>query len=373
MKIKYNYNDDKKILEIFFDLDLPNGDKTSYINHKNKTITLAKQNCKFILPSSFKRTHLHNDLVALSAILIIYPFIGNKIEFLFQVSKPFCSELSKTGKRIEAPVKPYQHLNSRTTIKQALAYSGGYDSTAASILLPNDTVHVFLDRINPISKQILNYRKDQIYFSLDMLMKIKKNVVSIKTDLEYMREPKGFIFDLACGIPCILLSRFYNFKHINYGYVLHHLEQFNLDGLEPEYYCLGQWKLYIKCNQFTKMINKFSFWDNLFEIVDLKISFPLKNMSEIQTYRLVNSNKIYKLKFSSCMRGLVNKPCGKCKKCAKIKFLEFLNKSPKQRLASLNKLLTLIKYILKQYGYSLKTICDYGNFYKYGLRFIKSF
>ena len=72
------------------------------------------------------------------------------------------------------------------------------------------------------------------------------------------------------------------------------------------------------------------------------------------------------------MRGLVNKPCGKCKKCAKIKFLEFLNKSPKQRLASLNKLLTLIKYILKQYGYSLKTICDYysnvniliGNKYK---------
>ncbi len=78
MKIGYIYNEVKNILVINYEIDFSSGDVTEYVNHKNNTIKLVKRSCRFCLPSGFKSHHLHNDLVALSSLLIIYPFIGTK-------------------------------------------------------------------------------------------------------------------------------------------------------------------------------------------------------------------------------------------------------------------------------------------------------
>ena len=197
MKINFVFNEKTSTLIFNFELDFLNGDRDNYINHKNKTIKLVKNTCKFILPSRFKKTDLHNDLVALSALLIIYPFIGSTIEFKFSISHYFYSYCVISGKTIIKPNTFIGQINERDINNHSLAYSGGIDSTAASFLLSNTTQHIFLDRINPIVKTDFIYRKDQIYYSIDCLQKLKKKVVAVKTDLEWMREPVGFIFDLA--------------------------------------------------------------------------------------------------------------------------------------------------------------------------------
>ena len=105
-------------------------------------------------------------------------------------------------------------------------------------------------------------------------MKTGINVISVKTDLEWMREP-GFIFDLACGVPSIILSQYYNYKNINYGYVKHHLHQITEEF--QEYYCLGQWKLYMKPSSTTMKISDYYFWNNLYKAVDLNLKFHRVN------------------------------------------------------------------------------------------------
>ena len=75
--------------------------------------------------------------------------------------------------------------------------------------MPNNTKVCFLDRIIPINKQTL-YCKDNIYLTLDLIINSGYHVNVIHSDMEYLREPVGFPIDIACGIPNILLSDFYN-------------------------------------------------------------------------------------------------------------------------------------------------------------------
>ena len=362
MKIGYIFNEKTQLLQFTFELNLLNGDRKEYLNHNNKLIRLVKQKCCFVLPSDFKKKHLHNDLIALSSLLIIYPFIGLEIDFDFNISNQLYKTLLESGKNIKYKKTKdfFKSITKRDTSKQALCYSGGVDSTAASILLPKTTVHVFLDRINPISKKNTIYHKDQIYFSLDCLLKTGVNVISVKTDLEWMREPVGFIFDLACGVPSIILSQYYNYKNINYGYVKHHLHQITEEF--QEYYCLGQWKLYIKPSSTTMKISDYYFWNNLYKAVDLNLNFPVIELTEFDTWYIVEKSRFNNF-IHSCMRGYVGKPCGKCKKCCKLMFLQYAKLNDRLKsMEDLKKLVNLIKWILKRYNYELKNIMDYGNF-----------
>ena len=148
--------------------------------------------------------------------LIIYPTIGLEIDFDFNISNNLYKTLLESGKNIKYKKTKdfFKSITKRDTNKQALCYSGGVDSTAASILPPKTTVHVFLDRINPISKKNTIYHKDQIYFSLDCLLKTGVNVISVKTDLEWMDEKLQDLYLIFCGVPSIILSQ-YNYKNIN--------------------------------------------------------------------------------------------------------------------------------------------------------------
>ena len=365
MKIGYIYNEIKNILVINYEIDFSSGDVTEYVNHKNNTIKLVKRSCRFCLPSGFKSHHLHNDLVALSSLLIIYPFIGTKIEFLFPISDYFYKNCLNSGKRVSYRKSKHSEMQirTRTLNTESLAYSGGIDSTAASISLPENTWHIFLDRINPITKGYFTYHKDQIYYSMDYLLSNNKRIIAIKSDMEYMREPVGFIFDLACGVPNIILSQYLNFKNINYGYVIHHFDQLISENLE--YYCLGQWKLFLKPTIHTKKISVFSFWDKLFKAVDLKLKFPLEKMTEFDTFRIVNSSN-YKGHFNSCMRGFVKNPCKKCKKCCKLMLINFALTKDK-KVEDFKKIIALMRNVLVDHGYRFENITDYGNFELLGI------
>ena len=99
MKILYIFNEITHILELSFVLE--EGDRREFVQGGDYTIHFHKHKCQFIMPKAFQREQLHNDTVALSALLLVYPFIGNRILFEFPISKEFATILDRqTGKKI---------------------------------------------------------------------------------------------------------------------------------------------------------------------------------------------------------------------------------------------------------------------------------
>ena len=83
--------------------------------------------------------------------------------------------------------------------------------------MPKETVPVFLDR--PINGRSL-YDKDAPYRICSELVEMGYEVLSIKSDLEYLRSPVGFPVDLANSVPAVLLADLASFNSIAFGTIM---------------------------------------------------------------------------------------------------------------------------------------------------------
>ena len=117
-------------------------------------------------------------------------------------------------------------------------------------------------------------------------------VISCPTNLEYIRKPKGFAFDLSVGIPAILLSESLELDSIHYGYNSHHIEQ--VDKLST--ICMGDWELSTDGNS----IYSYNFWNSLFKVSNLELSFPILGLSPILVHKIVESTKYSDFVVKAC-------------------------------------------------------------------------
>lgn len=311
MIVDYTY--ENSILEFSFQTE--DDDILEYKNNSGcntKLIKLNNKKCKFVLPN--KLENIHSDLLGLTVVLLIYPFVGKNIKLPFPVSIDFANQFLKLGKNI-SPIDEYLEIRKIYDGKSSLSYSCGTDSTASLLLMPKNTEIIFLDRITPIGSKD-TYNKDHIYRTLDYLIADDYKVTLIKSDLEFLREPKGFTMDLACSTPNILLADFFNIDSIAYGYTNHHNEFLKND---IDYICTGDNRLHFTYqNEYPKDMS-FSFWNELFNICGLKINMNTMGITEVFTEYIVYNSK-YKNIIQSCMRD----NCNKCFKCFKINLIKFI-------------------------------------------------
>ena len=61
---------------------------------------------------------------------------------------------------------------------------------------------------------------------------------------------------------------------------------------------------------------RYSYWNKLYQSVDLYINMPIMGINEIMTQKIVLSTN-YSNIIQSCMRGRIDNECGKCIKCFK--------------------------------------------------------
>ena len=305
MIIEYSY--DNNILEFSFEPE--DDDILEYNNEGCNTrfIKLNQKKCKFILPDNL--SSIHTDLLGLSVVLLIYPFVGSKITLPFPISNEFANHFKKLGKEI-GPIDNY--LEKRKTIdgNPSLAYSAGTDSSASLLLMPKKTNIIFLDRIIPLGS-FTNYNKDNIYRTLDTLIADDYKVLIIKTDLEYIRNPVGFPLDIACSVPNILLADYLNLDSIAYGYCNHHNEFLNNT---VDYICTGDNRYYT--DVLAEPETSIHYWNELFNICGLKLNMNIMGISEVYTEYIVYKSK-YKDIIQSCMRESIGSFCNKCFKCFK--------------------------------------------------------
>ena len=349
MKVSYQF--ENSILSFNFILEKNHGDRDIYKIGK-RTIKLNQTKVIFIMPYLFEINKIHPDLLGLVAILLIYPYVGKRIELSFEISQYLANAFSKCGKII-VPINP--SITKRTINNDSvpsIAYSGGTDSTAGLIVMPKNTQVCFLDRIIPINKKSI-YCKDNIYLTLDLLINNDYSVNIIQSDMEYLRDPVGFPIDIGCGIANILLADTLNIDSIAYGYANHHKEFLNNNTID--YICTGTFKLYRK-DQDIDIEKRYSYWNQLYQSVDLYITMPIMGINEIMTQKIVLST-CYSNIIQSCMRGKIGVECGKCIKCFKTNIVKHIYHHKNIGFKDLNNYLKCIeREIEKKYNIKLENI-----------------
>ena len=315
MKILYIFNEITHILELSFVLE--EGDRREFVQGDDYIIHFHKHKCQFIMPKAFQREQLHNDTVALSALLLVYPFIGNRILFEFPISKEFATILDRqTGKKII-----YRRDDSITARRVSGNGVGGInfnatnESLAVVELAQDSDVLTLLDPIRSVNS-------DFQYLLMDMSYIRGKRVVSLKSDAiemyrEYYKNKKissnRLCFDLAEYIPILLFSDYYTIKYMYLNSYIRDVEQLEMAHKRVHYYRTNRWKLYNTSGSY-KNINSFEFWKELFSGVDLEVQVPLGGITRMGIQKII-AKCPYKEYLPICKMGYIGKQCGRCKSC----------------------------------------------------------
>ena len=261
---------------------------------KKSSSSMAKMDFYAQLPEKLSLQDIHPDHLALSAFLVIRPWLKNTISFSWGVSERFVESLVPQkihAGPVDSTITPYSSEDGKYV---GLAFSGGVDSTAALSVLPDTTIPVFLNR--PDVEKTL-YKKEAAIQTCNNLIKLGYNCQMIECDLEFLRQPIGFPTDLSNAVPAILLAQRLSLFSISFGTVFESL--------------FGLGRLVYKDYEATS--HKKLWWD-VFEAAGIPISFPVGGVSEVGT-ELICSKSFVGNFARSCIRGDISSPCLKCWKC----------------------------------------------------------
>lgn len=240
---------------------------------------------------------IHPDHLALIGILLSHPFVANQLEVGVSVSERFREGIS-TIRRYSVSyetqrVEPYVATEGS---RPGLAFSGGVDSAAALLLMPETTVPVFLDRPQQKSKRTL-YNKSAAYACLDEVERLGWHVVRSSCDLEFLRSPVGFPTDMATAVPLLANANLLNLDSTAYGTIM------------ESAYRVG----HAKSRQYMTSAHH-RLWGPAFQGAGLPLNLPVAGLSEVTTTKIVMHSELHETA-RSCIRGAFPKTCENCWKC----------------------------------------------------------
>lgn len=302
-----NYKCQEGILELEFTPE-PGDTTTQHIFESTykrfRKVEMGSNRCEIHLPTDWDIDDLHPDVFALAVLSIVYPFCGSEMTLPQGVSQYFHDQVYKYTKKKVLPInKTLSPRKAPSNAVPALTYSGGIDSTAAVLLLPEDTHLFYFDRIVPKGvKTLLN--QEAAYYACDSMADLGKTVHKIKSDIQYTRLPVGFSTYLTDAVPALLLADYYGFDTVGHGQTLEIGYQI---GHLP----------YKDCQE-TEIGDP---WHPLLASIDMPYTLPTIGLSEISTTRMV-SHSPYNDFAQACSRGKIKEPCMNCFKCFRKDLLE---------------------------------------------------
>ena len=181
--------------------------------------------------------------------------------------------------------------------KLALSYSGGIDSTAAALLLPNDTILGYNERS---FTSMLDHRNAFTLFEA-WREKLGRDVLRVPSNHEIIRtfhdKQDGFSTDYASGVHLILLADMFNLGGIAFGV-----------PIDNTWLQKGKWYRDFSQSSHWKL------WSNRFREAGLELVLPINHISEAGALRVCEKSPLID-EINSCMRGDGVNGCGKCWKC----------------------------------------------------------
>ncbi len=179
----------------------------------------------------------------------------------------------------------------------ALSYSGGIDSTAAMILMPNNTILAYHER-NFTS--LLNHSLPYSTFEA-IKQRTNRSVLRIPSNHEKIRtfsgKQTGFSTANAACVHLILLADHLDLSSIAFGTVIENT------WLEKG----------LKYRDFT-MSHYWNYWPKKFEQAGLTYVLPINHITEAGALSICKQSSFSDV-VNSCLRGRDGEWCGKCWKC----------------------------------------------------------
>lgn len=245
-----------------------------------------------------KADDIHPDLIGLAVLLTVAPLSKRQVELNIPVSETFKRVAREKLIHLEAPIDhSIQPREGPADGKPGLAFSGGVDSCAALILMPRDTVPVFLHREAPPVAIKGNYFPEAALHSCNKVAEAGYNMQRIKTSFEYIRKPVGNPVDWSNSIPAVVNAGHLGLSSISFGLIA-----------ESAFWTGGPYYSDLASR------TRYSAWAPLFGCCSLPLSFPTAALSEVLTTKICLETDV-NFAPQSCVRGQPGEPCGECFKC----------------------------------------------------------
>lgn len=194
-------------------------------------------------------------------------------------------------------VKNWETSTKRTGQNLALSYSGGVDSTAAALLLPEETILAYHKR--DFESTLTHDMANHVFKAWRAEM--NRGVLVIASNHERIRTHHGldigFSTDNAAGVHLILLADYLNLFGIAFG-----------TPIDNTWLKSGSKYRNFSSSQYLE------YWSKQFSKAGLEYVLPINHISEAGALKICKQSKISK-SVNSCLRGQNKLWCGKCWKC----------------------------------------------------------
>lgn len=223
------------------------------------------------MPKEFNLDTVHPNLLALAIEVLLYPIV------------PEAAEIA------------VDHRPSGSKI--GLSFSGGIDSTAAAILLP-DTA--FLAYHKRSFQSMIDHRLAENLFE-ELEINHGRDVFQVPSNHELLRttwgKPVGFSTDFAAATHLILLADVFDLGTIAFG-----------TPIDNTWLAKGK-----KFRQFSES-DYWKKWSARFSKAGLQLEFPINHISEAGALKICRQSPLLR-HINSCLRGDGERWCGACWKC----------------------------------------------------------
>lgn len=223
------------------------------------------------MPEKFSLSSIHPALLILTAEILLSPWVSStKTEF------------------------PYSRAMGANP---SLAFSAGTDSTAASFVMPENTILGYHRR--NFTSMIDHRNASRLLNHLETMK--KKEILDVASNHELLRtyhyKQIGFSTDFACASHLILLADVYDIGAIGVGMVL-----------DNTWLWKGR-----KFRDFSKT-PYYQYWKRRFFHAGIDLLIPLGGISEAGAMKICQEENILPF-MNSCLRGDGASGCGACWKC----------------------------------------------------------
>ncbi len=288
MEITYIKKNNQTLL---FQIILNDDENRIGIGQGGSEIELLENTFSFDLPVFVKE--IHPDLIALTLLTIVLPWVKTKISFPVKISTNFAELIeSNCGLKV---IGVNKSLSSRSFgEKDAVSFSGGVDSVAVTQIIPDDSVKLMFLRKD--HENIDNVQPNYSIVAQKQIIDEFENAYYVKSDIEHIVGPMPqYPTWTTLSTPCFLLADYFNLKSINYGSIVGSSD-------------IKDGKKFKRRDYPDKM------WASLFRGVGIYLSKPVAGITEIGTSTIVHKSGFDEIA-TSCQFGAMNEPCMRCFKC----------------------------------------------------------
>lgn len=171
--------------------------------------------CRYFMPDHWRLDAVHPDLLAAAVLAIGHNRAARRWKLPRPVSAAFVERVQPLFRGAIEPVDPYlKPREAPPAHRVGLCFSAGVDSTAAMALLPANSVLAFSHRIRrprqPERRTL--YSPDAALNAISTLSQAGREAMIFPTDVEWIREPSGFMNDGAMSVPLSYMELVENYS-----------------------------------------------------------------------------------------------------------------------------------------------------------------